>query len=55
MNVKDKLGKAGASALIVTFLFSVSVGLMPSAAYGSEAASDTFTHSILAEFGTATW
>lgn len=55
MNVKNKLGKVGASVLILVFLFSVSAGLMPSTTCGSEAASDTFTHSVFAEFGTATW
>jgi len=55
MNVKDKLCKVGACALILMFLFSISAGLAASASYGSEAASDTLTHSILAEFGTATW
>ncbi|MGB2698608.1 MAG: hypothetical protein WBD28_12225 [Candidatus Zixiibacteriota bacterium] len=54
MTIKDEPGKVAVVFFVLTFLFSLAAGLAPSVAY-AEVASDTFTHSVFAEFGTATW
>jgi hypothetical protein len=54
MTIKDEPGKVGVVFFILTFLFSLVAGLAPSVAY-AEIPSDTFTHTVFAEFGTATW
>ena len=54
MIIKGEPVKIAVAFFILTFLFSLAWGLIPPAAY-AEVASNTFTHSIFAEFGTATW
>lgn len=53
MNRKNELIKVAAA--MFTLLFSTVAGLTLSPAYGEEANSGSFTHSVFAEFGTATW
>lgn len=55
MNIKSEPGKIVLAAVILTFLFSTVAGLTPSATSGEAAFSDTFTHTIFAEYATTTW
>ncbi len=55
MNIKSEPGKIVFAAIILTFLFCTIAGLTPSATSGEAAFSDTFTHTIFAEYATTTW
>jgi len=55
MNKKNLIARVVVFALIFTLIFSTLAGLTPPAISSQGAVSDTFTHTIFAEFGTATW
>lgn len=55
MIIKNERGKFVAFILIITFLSTVTSGLIPQNTFGKKADVNTFTHTVFAEFGTATW
>jgi thiol-disulfide isomerase/thioredoxin len=55
MSVKNNLSKTFTAGVMLILLFSTLAGLTPSAASGGAVASDSSTHTVFAEFGTATW
>ena len=55
MVIKNVRIKVATVILIITFLLTVAGGLTTKKAFGKKADPYAFTHTVFAEFGTATW